>query len=144
MAIYRPRKSRWPLVVGVATLALIVGLVAGLLASRGDDTPAAEDIRSALLAAAGSVEVASIEYEEAVAGGSITSETEYSGAQDALASGKTRYQEVREELRALAPERVEQIDTLFEEAEGLMSDAAEPTEVVPALEELEEALKGNA
>lgn len=144
MAIYRPRKSRWPLVVGVATLALIVGLVAGLLANRGDDTPAAEDIRSALVAAAGSVEVASIEYEEAIAGGSITSETEYSGAQDALASGKRRYQEVREELQALAPERVEQIDTLFEEAEGLMSDAAEPTEVVPALEELEEVLKGNA
>lgn len=142
MAIYRPPKSRWPIAIAVGIVALIVGVIAGLLMNQGgDDAPGVADVQSALLAAAGSVEVAAIEYEEAVSGGDVANDTEYRGAQDALASGHDRYQEVRGDLAEIAPERVDEIDSAFARAEGLMEDAADPREVVPALEELEEALK---
>ncbi len=142
MAIYRPPKSRWPLVLGVGVVATIVGLVAGLLVNRDDEgASGAVQIRNALLAAAGAVEVATIEYEEAVDDGNIVSQSEYSGAQAALASGRERYQEVRDDLATVAPERAEEIDAAFEQAVSLLSDAADPSEVIPVLEELEEILK---
>ena len=144
MAIYRPARSRWPLALAVGAVALVVGVLAGLALTGGDDDGSdATEIQSALFAAAGSVEVAAIEYEEAVeAGGDIASRSEYEGARDALSSGRTRYTEVREALSALAPDRVDGLDAAFDEAEELMADAREATEVVTALEELEGLLKG--
>ena len=122
---------------------MVVGILVGLALTGGDEDPSgAEEIQGALFAAAGSVEVAAIEYEEAVAaGGDITSRSEYTGARDALSSGRSRYMEVRESLSSLAPERVEELDAAFDAAEELMAEAADAEEVVPALEELEALLK---
>lgn len=142
MAIYRPPRSRWPLALAVGAIALIVGVAAGALINRdGDGAQGVTEVQSALFAAAGSVEVAAIEYEEAVSGGEVSSQTEYEGAQDALASGRSRYQQVRDQLSGIAPDRVEEIDAAFEEAESLMDEAADAEEVLRALERLEEALK---
>lgn len=144
MAIYRPARARWPLAVAVGVVALIVGVLVGL-ALTGDDATGAEDIQSALFAAAGSVEVAAIEYEEAVAGGGdVTSTSEYKGALDALQSGRARYAEVRTPLQTLAPERVEGLDAAFDAAEELMESEAGASEVVAALEDLETLLKEGA
>ena len=143
MAIYRPARARWPLAVAVGIVALIVGVLVGLALTGDDGSTGAEDIQAALFAAAGSVEVAGIEYEEAVAaGGDITSRSEYAGARDALESGRSRYQEVRDSLESLAPERVDGLDEAFDEAEGLMADAADSDEVGAALDRLEDLLKG--
>lgn len=142
MAIYRPTRARWPLAVAVGVVALIVGLLVGLAVTTDQGGTGAEDIQAALFGAAGSVEVAAIEYEEAVStGGNVTSTSEYAGARDALKSGRARYMEVREPLASLAPERVEELDGAFDAAEDLMSDAADAREVVAALEELEALLK---
>lgn len=143
VAIYRPPRSRWPLAIAVGAIALVIGIAAGLLIDGGgDEAPDVAEVEAALFAAAGSVEVAAIEYEEAVSGGAVTSETEYEGARDALSSGRNRYDEVRGHLVEIAPERVDDIDSAFESAEALMAEAADADEVVAALEELEDVLKG--
>lgn len=142
MAIYRPARARWPLAVAVGVVALIVGVLVGLALTGDDDATGAEEIQSALFGAAGSVEVAAIEYEEAVVGGGdVTSTSEYKGARDALQSGRARYAEVRAPLQTLAPERVEELDAAFDAAEELMESEAEASEVVAALEDLETLLK---
>ena len=129
--------------VAVGVVALIVGVLVGLALTGDDDSTGAEDIQATLFAAAGSVEVAGIEYEEAVAaGGDIRSRSEYAGARDALDSGRERYLEVRNSLDSLAPERVDALDEAFHEAEELMADAADSDEVGAALGRLEELLKG--
>lgn len=145
MAIYRPARARWPLAVAVGVVALIVGVIAGVALSGDDGAGDAEEIQAALFSAAGSVEVAGIEYEEAVAaGGDITSRSEYAGARDALESGRARYLEVRDSLDSLAPERVDALDEAFDEADGLMADAADSDEVGAALDRLEDLLKGSS
>ena len=144
MAIYRPNRSRWPLAVAVGLIALVVGVIATLAFTGGDEeSSGAEEIQSSLFAAAGSVEVAGIEYEEAVGdSGAVASNSELSGARDALQSGRSQYQAVRADLAALAPERTEKLDAAFDAAEELMEQEAPATEVVDALEALEELLKG--
>lgn len=131
--------------MAVGLVALAIGILAGVALSRDDGSGGAEEIQAELFSAAGSVEVAGIEYEEAVAaGGDITIRSEYAGARDALESGRARYLEVRESLASLAPERVDALDEAFDEAEGLMADAADSEAVQAALERLEGLLKGSS
>ena len=145
MAIYRPPKARWPLALGVGVAALLTGLVVGLTLGSNDMDPgeAAQDIKAELVSAAGSLEVAGIEYEESVSGGEITRQEEYDGALSAIASAKERYESVRPALASLVPSLATQIDDGFSRCEELMSEAADPAEVAPALGELEGLLKGD-
>lgn len=144
MAIYRPPKARWPLAVMTAVAGLLVGLVAGLILGRSEPAPSdsVPAIRTGLIAAAGSLDVAIIEYTEAVPADVVTRDAEYEGALDAVASGRARYEEVRGGLVALAPERAEAIDALFDEVEALMERPAPAPEVEPVLAQLLALLKG--
>jgi hypothetical protein len=142
MAIYRPPKARWPLATAAAIGGLVVGLVAGLAFAGGDPDPidAARAINAALNSAAGSLEVAAVEYRESVAGGEVTKQAEFEGALAALASSKSRYSGVRPALSAL-PVEVEPIDELYEELESSMESRADRATVTATLEELEALLR---
>jgi hypothetical protein len=146
MAIYRPPKARWPLALGVGITALLVGLLIGLAFGSADPDPveAAQDVRAEMVAAAGALEVAGIEYEESVSGGEVTRQEEYDGALSAVASARERYAAVRPALASLVPSLTEQIDDAFDLCERLMADTADPAEVGAALGELEGLLKGEA
>jgi hypothetical protein len=97
------------------------------------------------LSAAGSLEVASIEYEEAVDAGDVESRPEYEGALDALDSSLSTYeQDARPALRLLAPATAEDLDVLYDRCGELMTTQAEATEVGACLTELEDRLKGGA
>lgn len=144
MAIYRPPKARWPLATAAAVGGVVCGLVAGLAIGSKDPDPlaAAQEVRAALVSAAGSLEVAVIEYEEAVGPGGVESQPEYEGARDALASSRERYREVRPALDALAPATVELLDALYDRCTALVEERVPAPEVEECAVELSAALEG--
>lgn len=144
VAIYRPPKARWPLAVAFGIGGVLIGLVVGLALGRTDPDPeeAGREIRAALVSAAGSLEVAAIEYEESVSDGEVTREAEYEGALGALNSSRARYDEVRPVLVSLFPSLVEPIDDLYGEIEQSMRSRRDPAQVSAELQRLESILKG--
>ena len=144
MAIYRPPKPRWPLAIGVGVVCLLIGFVVGLALGSREPDPAevAADLRADLVAAAGSLEVAEIEYTESVSDGAITRQAEYDGALGAIESSEARYREVAPAIESLVPSRSEEIDALYEECASAMRDRADPTEVSDCLDQLLDLLEG--
>lgn len=144
MAIYRPPKPRWRLALLCALAGLAVGLVLGLVLAADDQDPtdAAHAIRAELVAAAGSLEVAAIEYEESVVDGDVVAEAEYEGAVGALASSRERFDEVRPALVSLLPAHVDPIDALYEEIEQSMTARVDAAEVTDSIEQLIALLEG--
>lgn len=143
MAIYRPPKPRWPPAVATGILGLLVGLGAGYL--LGDKPPDPTDsvraIRTSLISASGSLEVAAVEYEESVVDGEVVRAPEYEGALAAVRSSRSKLSDAREALDELAPERIGAIDDGYEEVIALMEDRADATEVQRALDDLRELLQ---
>jgi hypothetical protein len=123
---------------------VVIGLITGLALGGSDPDPeeAGREIKAALVSAAGSLEVAAIEYEESVSDGEVTREAEYDGALSALDSSRARYDEVRPVLVSLFPSQVVPIDDLYDEIEQLMRSRIEPARVTAELQELESILKG--
>lgn len=142
MAIYRPRRARWPLVVGLTLVSLVTGLALGaaLVGSRPPDLgAAASTIRSGLSDSAGLLEVVEIEYRE-VAGGS--GETALTGTRDALTRSRQRYAEVAGALGAIDRARVTRIEQGYADAEALVNRRAGVSEVEAALTQLRRDLLG--
>ena len=146
MAIYRPPKPRWPLAIGVGVISLFIGLGTGLAlgTKKPDPTEVATDLRRGLVAAAGSLEVAEVEYTESVSNGEITRQAEYEGALGAIESSRDRYREVAPAVEAVVPSRSEEIEARYEECAGAMRDRAAPTEVTQCLAELRDLLEGES
>jgi hypothetical protein len=132
MAIYSAKRSRWPLLLGVAAAGLVVGLIAGalLFGNKPLDLPgAAQAIAAETSASAGLLEVVEIEYTEAAQ--SDFSGTELQAALDNLTRSRERFDAVREALRELDPARVARIDAGFDSLAALL-DAHSSVEVVNA------------
>jgi hypothetical protein len=146
VAIYRPPKPRWPLAVGAGLVSLLVGFAIGLGVGGRDPAPAevASGLRSDLVAAVGSLEVAEIEYAESVSDGEIASQTEYDGALDAIDSSESRYREVEPAIESLVPARAEEIGNRYDECSSAMRERADPPEVTECLTGLGELLKGKS
>jgi hypothetical protein len=146
MAIYKPPKARWPLAMFVGLAALLVGIGIGLL--LGNEEPnAAEGVRlvqQELTSAAAGLEVAGIEYEEAVDDGEVVNDTEYQGALDALESSRRRFESVQRPLATLASSLAEEIEAAYDDAQGAMESKAATEEVQGILDGLAELLKGDA
>jgi hypothetical protein len=146
MAIYKPPKARWPLAIFVGIAALLVGIGVGLV--LGNEEPdAAEGVRlvqQELTGAAAGLEVAGIEYTEAVEDGEVTNEAEYQGSLDALESSRDRFESVSDALATIAPDRADEIASLYEETAEAMESRAPTEDVEALLDELSEQLKGDA
>ena len=142
MAIYRPPKARWPLAIAVGAVSLAIGIGIGvLLGSDGlDPADAAAQVRSELISAAGSLEVAAVEYEESVSDGEVTRRAEYEGSLDALASSEDRYGGVAPALETLASTRADSISSAYDRCGNLMADLADPNEVGACLTDLRDLL----
>lgn len=146
MAIYRPPKARWPLAAGAGLVCLILGLIVGLAIGNRDPDPLdiARDLKTDLLEAAGSLEVAGIEYEESVANGEVVKRTEYDGSVAAVRSSRERYDRVAPALRSLAPARAAEIEDRYESCTEQMLDRADATSVAGCLDDLGALLKGES
>lgn len=144
MAIYRPPKPRWRLALASGLGGLVIGLIAGLIIGDEDLDPTAmaHEIRATLAGAAGSLEVAGIEYEESVADGEVVRDAEYDGALGAFESSRDRFEEVRAALVSLFPDQVEPIDELYEEISRAMRARADAAHVSAAIDTLIALLEG--
>lgn len=146
MAIYRPPKPRWPLAVATAVVGVLVGFLGGYL--MGDKPPEPTDsisaIKTSLLSASGSLDVASVEYRESVVSGTVERPREYEGALGAVRSSREQFTEVRGALTSLGVERVDAIDDLYDEIEAAMEARADVDEVEEALSELRALLEAES
>ena len=145
MAIYRPPKPRWPLAAATAIAGLLIGLGIGyaLGDKEPDPTEVADGVQAELVAAAGSLEVAQIEYEESVSDGEVTRRAEYEGAVGAVESSERRFKSVAPAVETLAPDRAAEIEALYDECSDRMSDRADAPKVMQCLEELRALLEGD-
>ena len=146
MAIYRPRRSPWPLAAGLAVVALLVGFLAGyvIFGTRPPDLDAAAAaVQAELTDAGGLLEVAAIEYREGAPDGAIVSEPEYAAAEAAVARASAAVESVAAPLRALAPERAAALEEGFATVTRLIDELAPPDEVDAATEALIALLEGS-
>jgi hypothetical protein len=122
----------------------LIGLGIGIAIGNREPAPAevAADLRADLISAAGSLEVAGIEYTESVSDGEITRQAEYDGALGALDSSRALYREVAPALDALAPSRSEDIAALYDECSDAMRTRADTNEVTACLADLSDLLEG--
>lgn len=144
MAIYKPPKARWPLAVFVGVIGLLLGIGLGFLLASEDPDPA-EGVRlvqQELTAAAAGLEVAGIEYTEAVDDGEVLTDAEYQGSLDALGSSRDRFEAVEDALATLAPDAADEISEGFDEAESAMEERADAEQVQAILAGLTRLLKG--
>lgn len=146
MAIYRPPKARWPLAIAAALTGLLAGLLMGLFIGRDEFDPAesGREIKTRLSSAAGSLEVAAVEYGESVAAGEVTKQAEFAGALAAVASSREKFSEVRPALEIVFTRQIDTIEDLYDDAERSMRSQAEPQAVTSLLLRLEGLLKGDA
>jgi hypothetical protein len=132
MAIYRPRRSPWPLALAMAVVALLIGFGIGfaVFGTRPPDLDAATEVIEGQLAdARGLLEIVSIEYREGAPDGSIASQSEYAAAGQAADRARAAYDEVAGAVRTLAPERATAIEDGFDELDALIADVAPPDAV---------------
>ena len=144
MAIYKPPKARWPLALFAALVGLLIGIGVGFVLGREDPDPAEGTrlVRQELTAAAAGLEVAGIEYEEAVDDGEVVNDTEYQGSLAALESSRDRFESVRDALATLAPEHADEIEAAYDAAATAMEAPEPPDEVQQLLDEVTELLEG--
>ena len=141
MAIYSAKRSRWPLMLGIAAAGVVVGLVAGalLFGNKPLDVPAAaHHIGDEMAASAGLLEVVEIEYTEAA--GNDFSGTELQAALDNLARSRERFDAVREALREIDAPRVARILGSFGALEGLLNAHTDLPTVHSAIVDLTNSL----
>ena len=145
MAIYRPRRSPWPLAIALAIGALLVGFLAGyvVFGTRPPDLgEAAAAVQAELARARGLLEVAAIEYREGAPDGAIVSEPEYAAAESAVASASAAVASVLTPIRALAPERAAALEDGFAMLAEQIDELAPPDEIEATTEALIELLEG--
>ena len=137
MAIYSAKRSRWPLMIGIAVTGVVVGLFAGalLFGNKPLDVPAAAaHIGDQMSASAGLLEVVEIEYTEAA--GNDFSGTELQAALDNLARSRERFDSVGEALREIDAPRVARIVASFDSLAGLLNAHADVAIVQSAIADL--------
>src|SRR5918999_2951501 len=144
MAIYRPRRARWPAFVGGLALGVVIGIV-GALALVGDRpsdlADAARRMRQELDGAAGLLEVALIEYRESVVDGRVISEPEYRASQAAVARSRARYDSAAAALAMIDPARASDVSRRYDDLVGPMDEPADPDRVEETSAALQEVLR---
>jgi hypothetical protein len=141
MAIYSAKRSRWPLLLGVAIAGVLVGLIAGALLFGNEPVDlhaAAAQIAGEISDSAGLLEVVEIEYTEAAQNN--FSGTELQAALDNLARSRERFDAVRDALLEIDAPRVARITASFGALEGLLNAHADGATVHSAIVDLRNSL----
>jgi hypothetical protein len=144
VAIYRPQRSRRRVAILTALVGLTVGLVAGLaIGSRNEPDPVEtmKELRASLTQAATVLEIAEVEYGEAVSGTDVTNDSEYQGARDALRRSRSLFGSAAPALEIVDERGVAEMENGYERLQTLMSAPAESQEVSRAIGELSALLR---
>ena len=123
-----------------------MGLGIGYVIGDDEPDPAAlvAQVRADMRGAAALLDVAAVEYEESVSGGSVVSEQEYEGARSAVTRSRRRYEAAGRVLDALGHQAGGSIEEGFAELERLMDPPASPARVGREIERLVALLEGSA
>jgi hypothetical protein len=146
MAIYRPRRSPWPLAIALGIAALLLGFFAGyvVFGTRPPDLDAAATaVQAELSRARGLLEVAAIEYRQGAPDGAIVSEPEYAAAQSAVANASEAVDSVMAPIRAVAAERAAALEDGFATLTEQIERLAPPDEVGATTDALIALLEGS-
>jgi hypothetical protein len=131
----------------VTVLALVVGVVAGFALGRvSKDEPSLPDklgqTRDRYQKVPEALELLRIEYPQAVRGSEVVARTEYDAAKADVERARTSLAAVADDLRALAPERVELAERQLAALSELVAKPAPPEQVLNQAEKVRETLSG--
>ena len=144
MAIYRPRRARWPAFLAGLVAGVVIGIVSALalVGDRPTDlADAARRMQRELDGAAGLLEVARIEYRESVVDGRVLSEPEYRASQAAVTRSRARYDTVVGALAVLDPARASDAGRRYDALADLMEEPADADRIDDASAALQEVLR---
>jgi hypothetical protein len=150
MSLYREVGRSRPWITATAVVvALAIGFGAGFATGRSTAAePTLEDAVTALQreirAATDALELVTIEYEQAVANGAVTAESEYDAARADAARAREIFASYREELALLSPDEIAATETALQSLTEQIEALAEPSEVTATAEDAMQALRSAA
>jgi hypothetical protein len=150
MSLYREVGRGRPWVVATAVVvALAIGFGVGFATGRSTaPEPTFEDavaaLQSEIRAATDALELVTIEYEQAVANGAVTAESEYDAARADAARAQEIFTSHREELTLLSPDETAATEATLQALAEQIEAVADPNEVTATAEEAMQALRGAA
>jgi hypothetical protein len=143
VAIYRPPKRRWPLAAAAGLAGIVIGIAAAaVLASEPDPVESLRVTKSQLAQASAVLEVAEVEYSEAVENGEIESQAEYDGALGALDRSRALFLSAAPVVRFADSDVAGSIERSYDEIRATMEAPGSEEEVAALLEELAAQLDG--
>jgi hypothetical protein len=150
MSLYREVGRGRPWVVATAVVvALAIGFGVGFATGRSTaPEPTFEDavaaLQSEIRAATDALELVTIEYEQAVANGAVTAESEYDAARADAARAEEIFTSYREELTLLSPDETAATEAALQALAEQIEALADPSEVTATAEEAMQALRDAA
>jgi hypothetical protein len=149
MSLYREpgRRRAAPILIAAAVSALLGGL-AGVLISSGDEEPSLEDaleqtqedVRPAL----SELELVTIEYSEAVQGGQVVAATEYEASIDHVERAEAAVEGAAPDLELLHPNELANAQAALGELSGLVKRRADPAQVNAVVARADAAIRAAA
>jgi hypothetical protein len=144
VAIYRPAKPRWRTAALAGVGGLAVGVLVGLVVGSNEPDPeaAAQSIRSDMQAAASTLDIVPIEYDEGVEDGEVVSEREYGAARDAVQRSREQFQPATDVLSLFATDVVGDIEAGYNDLVEAIDAVEDPDDVERRAEALADLLTG--
>ena len=147
MSLYREARGGVRRLAIVAVLALVVGIVAGFALGRvsKNEPSLAEkvgDTRERYREVPDALELLRIEYPQAVRGSQVIARTEYDAAKADVERARESFDAVADDLRALAPQRVDLAGRQLDALADLVAKPAPPEQVLNQAQKVRETLSG--
>ena len=151
MSLYRQvgQRGAGPLVAVALAFALIGGLVGFLAGSAGEEEGASleeaiEEIQDQVRPALSELELVTIEYGEAVQGGTVVAQSEYEASADHVERAREAVEAVAGDLRLLSPAELAEAERALDELSELVERRADPSQVNAAVERSDATIEAAA
>jgi hypothetical protein len=147
MSLYREVGSGLRRFAILAAVALVVGVLAGFWLGRTTKSEPSladklADTRDRYAKVPDALELLRIEYPQAVRGSQVVARTEYAAAQADVERARGAFDDVADDLRTLAPQRVGLAERQLDALARLVAKPAPPEQVLNQAQKVRETLSG--